>query len=94
MEDRALQEISLNVTPVDIPCVSVGNLEDVGKYTAAKIQAQIQKTKPTRIKISKISSKSKFDILFCRLFSAWLCALCSRFQDLPTCFLYSLLCAE
>ena len=38
MEDRALQEISLNFTPDDIPCSSVGNLEDVVKWTIPQLK--------------------------------------------------------
>ena len=38
MEDRALQEISLNLTPDDIPCSSVGNSEDVGKWTIPQLK--------------------------------------------------------
>ena len=38
MEDRALQEISLNLTPDDIPCSSVGKEEDVGKWTIPQLK--------------------------------------------------------
>ena len=38
MEDRALQEISLNLTPDDIPCLLVGNSEDVGKWTIPQLK--------------------------------------------------------
>ena len=38
MEDRALREISLNLTPDDIPCSSVGNSEDVGKWTIPQLK--------------------------------------------------------
>ena len=57
MEDRALQEMSLNLTPDDIPCSSVGNSEDV-----AKILAQMQETKPTRF---KKGSRRKVSSIFC-----------------------------
>ena len=37
MEDRALREMSLNLTPDDIPCASVGNSEVVGKWTIPQL---------------------------------------------------------
>lgn len=38
MEDKALQEISLNLIPDDIPCASVSNSEDVGKWTIPQLK--------------------------------------------------------
>ena len=38
MEDRTLQEISLNLIPDDIPCASVGNSEDVSKWTVPQLK--------------------------------------------------------
>ena len=43
--DRALQEISLNLTPDDIPCPSVGNSEDVGKRTIPQLKVWLKCTK-------------------------------------------------
>ena len=42
MEDRALQEKSLNLIPDDIPCASVGNSEDVGKWTIPQVKFQLK----------------------------------------------------
>ena len=38
MEEKVLQEISLNLTPDDIPCASVGNSEDLGKWTIPQLE--------------------------------------------------------
>ena len=38
MEDGALQDISLNITPVDIQCACVGSSEDVGKWTVTQLK--------------------------------------------------------
>jgi len=38
MEDKALQEMSLNLTPDDIPCFLVGNSEDVGKWNVLQLK--------------------------------------------------------
>ena len=38
MEDRTLQETSLNLIPDDIPCALVGNSEDVGKWTVPQLK--------------------------------------------------------
>ena len=38
MEDRALHEISLNLIPDDIPCASVGNSDNVGKWTVPQLK--------------------------------------------------------
>jgi len=38
MEDKALQEMSLNLTPDDIPCFLVGNSEDVGKWNVPQLK--------------------------------------------------------
>ena len=79
MEDRALQEISLNLTLDDIPCASVGNSEDVGKWTISQLKFWLKCRRLNQQGSKKISSKSEFSILFCGLFSGWLCALyCSR----------------
>ena len=38
MEDRTLQELNIILTPDDIPCASVGNSEDVGKWTIPQLK--------------------------------------------------------
>ena len=38
MDERALQEIDLNLTPDDIPCSSVGNVDNIRKWTKPQLK--------------------------------------------------------
>ena len=65
MEDRALQEISLNVTPVDIPCVSVGNSEDVGKWTIPQLKFRLKYRRLNQQGLKSVRSRRKVSSIFC-----------------------------
>ena len=81
MGERALQEIDLNLTPDDIPCSSVENVDDIRQVddTTAKILAQMQKAKPARIK-ERPRRKVSFVILLSQAGAARRNILCFQYR--------------
>ena len=92
MEDRTLQEISLNRIPDDIPCASVGNSEDVGKWTVPQLKFWLKCRRLNKQELKKRSCQKVSSIYFFAVGFLQCYGRCVPGENLPTCIMCSLVC--